>query len=325
MSEHPAARQGMAAAGAALAAAILNLPQPFLTVLAVVLLCGAAPVATWGQIASRILWAWIGCAAGALLIILLPEQPWLALPLFGILAGGGMLFISHHHGYGHVLMYGMGICASAPAAAIYPQLLMPSALAHGLLLTIAVLASALACPPQALSRTTASMSPRSAVVTGIAVTLSLIAALLIVPHDVVVMVIATVTTILRLEWPDTPSALREKITGVLIGTVVSVIFIILVAGSGNNLAVFLLALGLAIWGFEAGARREKTWSIALRQAAALFAVAAPMIPAPVQTLAGIESRILAVWGGFAVAVFCYLLALATVAPAQASGTPRKSL
>jgi uncharacterized membrane protein YccC len=325
MSEHPAARQGIAAAGAALAAAILNLPQPFLTVLAVVLLCGATPVATWGQIASRILWAWIGCAAGVLLIILLPEQPWLALPLFGVLTGGGMLMLSRHHGYGHVLMYGMGICASAPAAAIYPNLLMPSALAHGLLLTIAVLAAAFACPPQVASSGTSNMLPRSAMVIGVAVTLSLIAALLIVPHDVVVMVIATVTTILRLEWPNTPSALREKITGVVIGTVASVVFIILVAGSGNNLAVFLLALGLMVWAFEAGARREKTWAIAFRQAAALFAVAAPMIPAPVQSLAGVESRILAVWGGFVIAVLCYLLAVAAVAPTPVNGTPRKSL
>jgi hypothetical protein len=309
---------------AALAAAVLNLPQPFLTVLAVVLLCGTPPPSSWKDGAGRVVSAWCGCLTGVLLIILLPEQPWLALPLFGALAGIGTLFISSRYGYAQTLLFGMGVCASAPAAAIRPDILMSAALAHGTLLTIGVIATILAFPPKASAALPTPLSPRSAGTIGLACTISLIAALLIVPGDVVVMVIATLTTILRLEWPESPSALPQKAVGAVLGALSSLAFIILVAGSGNDIAVFLLALGLMVATFEVTARRYPAWAISARQAAALFAVAAPMIPRPDQFLAAADSRILAVLGGCCVAALCHCCARATEFPAapQSSASSR---
>jgi hypothetical protein len=58
------------------------------------------------------------------------------------------------------------------------------------------------------------------------------------------------------------------------------VFDILVAGSGNDVTVFLVAL-MTVFAALAGLMQVgRAWALALAQRGAMFAVAAPMLPAP---------------------------------------------
>ncbi len=79
------------------------------------------------------------------------------------------------------------------------------------------------------------------------------------------------------------------------------VFDILVAGSGNNLAAFLVAL-MTVFAVLAGLTQiRRDWTPALAQGGAMFAVAAPMLPAPDWSLAAMSTRVEAVCVGFLMA------------------------
>jgi hypothetical protein len=68
------------------------------------------------------------------------------------------------------------------------------------------------------------------------------------------------------------------------------VFDILVAGSGNNLAAFLVAL-MTVFAALAGLMQvRRDWTPTLAQGGAMFAVAAPMLPAPDLSLAAMGTR-----------------------------------
>jgi hypothetical protein len=78
------------------------------------------------------------------------------------------------------------------------------------------------------------------------------------------------------------------------------VFDILVAAS-ENLTVFLVAL-ITVFAALAGLMQvRRAWVPTLAQGGAMFAVAAPMLPAPDLSLAAMASRVEAVCVGFMVA------------------------
>jgi multidrug efflux pump subunit AcrA (membrane-fusion protein) len=75
------------------------------------------------------------------------------------------------------------------------------------------------------------------------------------------------------------------------------IFDILISGSGNDITVFLVALITTFAGLAGLMQVRKTWVPALAQGGAMFAVAAPMLPAPDLSLAAMATRVEAVCAG----------------------------
>jgi hypothetical protein len=139
----------------------------------------------------------------------------------------------------------------------------------------------------------------------------------LLPSASVVLEIAAVTTALGLIQP--PARLGAKTAGALLGALGAMVFDILVAGSGNNLAAFLVAL-MTVFAALAGLMQvRRDWTPTLAQGGAMFAVAAPMFPAPDLSLAAMGTRVEAVCVGFLVATGLFgLLSLTPIRYANSS-------
>jgi len=115
----------------------------------------------------------------------------------------------------------------------------------------------------------------------------------------------------------TGGGVAKKILGGLLGIVVALVFLILINGSGNDLAVFLLGLSVLIGAFEWFALRLPANAAVFRQAAAMFAVAATILPQPDRFITDSMERMCAGVLGLCIGSACFLLhGVATRAPAE---------
>lgn len=297
-----ALRQALAISLTALLVGSFHLPQPFLAVLAAQLIAGFACI-SGEDFLKRLAAAWAGSMAGLFLLVAAPDQQWLSIPAFGVVSGSGMAAVFRRWGPAPAILFAMGIGGMFSAGLVYPGTGLISGLAHAASLSIAALSSVLAwavCMRQAAVAVAAEeiLSP---VVIGLAGTASLIVAALTIPAEAVVMSIATMTTILSLQTLPGKPGIGARAIGAGVGILVSTAFIVIVSGSGNNLALFLAGMALVTGSFEWLATSRPAKGGLFRQAAALFAVAATMLPRPDQFLFGSLDRMLAVVIGFAVA------------------------
>jgi hypothetical protein len=295
-------RYALATGATALALAIVQPSQPFLAVLAAYLLVGR-PFRR-NDLAACLLAAWSGVTAGLVLVALFPQQFWLLLPAFAGVIVLGLREVSRWTGPSGILLTAMGLCATLPAGIVYPREAVHAAWDHGANLTIGTLAAwtafrLFAAPfsGPTTERSEISFSP-AGLVAAVAI-VGLCAAAVLLPSASVVMEIAAVTTALGLIHP--PPHLGAKAVGALLGALGAMVFDILVAGSGNDLTVFLVAL-ITVFAALAGLMQvRRTWAPTLAQGGAMFAVAAPMLPAPDLSLAAMATLVEAVCVGFMVA------------------------
>lgn len=330
----PGLRAALAGGVAALLVGIFGFPQPFLAVIVSQLLVGQSGAA-WPMIGRNLFWILTGVFLGGGCLVAVPQQPWIALPCAAILLGWGATLAAKKAGTVPLLLYLTGFVASFGNGWIHPGGFVSGAFAHGGSLAIALLSATLARSifpvvelPGSGKRDIAqpgkscwdfSFSGLSGM--GLSVGVSCAAGLvlggLVFPQSVVPMLIAVVTTCCGFWMVNFGSGLGQKIAGALVGGVVSVGFLIVIVGAGNNLAVFLGGLMVVLGGFEVLANRFGGRSAFFRQAAAVFAVAAPMFPKPVMYLDGILLRIGAVWSGFFLALgICAALRAVSVRTAR---------
>lgn len=307
-SARAALRQALATSLTALAAGSLHVPQPFLAVLAAQLVGGYA-CHSGTEFLKRLAAAWIGSLTGLCLLVAAPDQQWISLPLFGLAAGFGIAFTFRKAGPAPAVLFAMGIGGMFSAGLVHPQAGLLSGMAHAASLSIAATASVLAwalCMNETKSGPPA-RTPLNPVIIGLSAPTALIVAAFTVPAEAVVMTIATMTTILALQASPAAPALGMRWAGASTGILVSVAFLAIVSGSGNNLAVFLAAMALVMGSFEWLASSHPKKGALFRQAAGIFAVAATMLPRPDQFLFASLDRMLAVVLGFAVAVVFHLI------------------
>ena len=298
-----ALRQALAISLTALLVGSFHLPQPFLAVLAAQLIAGFACI-SGADFLKRITAAWAGSMAGLFLLVAAPDQQWISIPAFGVFSGSGIVAVFRRWGSAPAILFAMGIGGMFSAGLVYPGTGLISGSAHAMSLSIAAISSVLAwtvCMRQTGTAGTAKAT-LSPILIGLAASASLIVAALTIPAEAVVMTIATMTTIFALQTSPGKPGIAARTIGAGVGILVSVTFLVIVSGSGNNLAIFLAALALVMGSFEWLAASHPANGAMFRQAAALFAVAATMLPRPDQFLFGSLDRMLAVVIGFAVAV-----------------------
>jgi hypothetical protein len=295
-------RYALATGAATLAVAIVQPAQPFLAVLTAYLLV-ARPF-RGNDLAGCLLAAWSGVAAGLVLVALFPQQFWLLLPGFAVVIVVGLREVSRWTGPSGVLLMAMGLCATLPAGIVLPRGAVDAGWNHGANLTIGTLAAWMAFGLFAASfsgptpeRREISLS-QAGFVAAVAI-VALCAAAVLLPSASVVLEIAAVTTALGLIQP--PPRLGAKTVGALLGALGAMVFDSLVAGSGNDLTVFLVALMTVFATLSGLMQVRRAWAPTLAQAGAMFAVAAPMLPAPDLSLAAMGTRVEAVCVGFMVA------------------------
>ena len=299
-------RASLAGGLAALVVGILGFPQPFLAVIGSQLLVRQSD-ANWFVLVRNFWGILAGVLLGSACLIALPQQPWIALPVAALLLGWGAVFAAKKVGPVWLLLYLMGFVASFGNGWIHPGGSLVGAFAHGGSLAVALLSALLARSVFPVEGPVVrAMDSGEAVALGLSVGVSCAAGFvlgaLMLPHSVVPMLIAVVTTCCGF-WSETAGGVvRQKILGAIFGGVISVGFLIGIVGAGNNLAVFLGGLMLVLGLFEAAASRAGAPGAFFRQAAAVFAVAAPMFPKPIVQLDGILMRIGAVWAGFFLAL-----------------------
>jgi len=291
-----AIRQALATAGTAFAVGALHVPQPFLAVLAAQLTAGIA-FSHPGNFFKRIAGAWAGSLCGVLLLVALPEQYWFSLPLFGVAVAVGSAAFSKFGGASAAILFAMGIGGMFSAGIVHPRMGLLAGSAHAASLSIAVAATWFACSVCPTSEGDCGPLP-SFWLTGLTGVLTLITACVTIPTESVVMSIAAMVTSLSL---TSSGGIRQKLAGGVLGVVASLIFLTVVSGASNDFAVFLLAMAIVMGGFEWLAVSLPNNASLFRQAGALFAVAATILPRPEQFLFASWRRMLAVLLGLAIA------------------------
>ncbi|MEO8207207.1 MAG: hypothetical protein ABI615_13585 [Chthoniobacterales bacterium] len=305
-----AGRQACAVVLAGLAMGIIRNPQPFLCILAAFLLASNDSL-PHSRIFFRIAGACAGALAACLLISLFPEQPWLLLPAFALLITFGIRWVSFLKDDSVVLMALLGLVTCIPTGIVHPAAVLTAGGAHAVNLTCGILSAAIAFslfpPEKELPLETSPVFPfQNALLVGVTTSLSMIVASMFLPGAAVV-VIAAALMIFRLAVPDTLPLIPQKALGAILGALIAIAFDIIIAGAGNDIAFFLVALAV-IFGTLAwiGNWQKKVKPIML-QAASMFAVAAPMLPRPYFRLEAMGIRIAAVLIGCAFAILIYLI------------------
>jgi hypothetical protein len=312
-----ALRQAFAVALAALVVGIFHIPQAFLAVLLVQLL-GGIPCRSASDLFRRILSSFAGCLAGLAILTLAPNEQWISLLLFFTLTGWGTVFALRRFGPACGILFGIGIVAMFAESFVFPARDIVFGFAHLFSLITATLAAALVGlaffrePVAAISQ---NPSPGSAVLIGAAAVCSLIAACTILPAQLNVTTISSLTTALALTMSG--GGVAKKFLGGLLGIVVALVFLVPINGSGNDLAFFLLGLSALIGAFEWFALRLPANAAVFRQAAAMFAVAATILPQPDRFITDSMERMSAVTLGLCIGSVCFLLhGLATRSPTE---------
>jgi hypothetical protein len=302
-----ALRQALAVALAALVVGIFHIPQPFLAVLLVQLL-GGIPCQSASELFRRILSAFAGCLAGVAILTLPPNEQWISLPLFFTLTGWGTVFALRRFGPACGILFGIGIVAMFAESFVFPARDIVFGFAHLFSLITATLAAALvglAFFRNPVSTKGHSTPPGAAVVIGGAAVCGLIAACTLLPVQLNVTTVSSLTTALALSMSG--GGVAKKFLGGLLGIIVALVFLIPITGSGNDLAVFLLGLSALIGAFEWFALRLPAHAAVFRQAAAMFAVAATIMPQPDRFITDSMERMCAGILGLCIGSACFLL------------------
>jgi len=301
------ARSALAAAATSLVMAIFRMPQPFLAVLAAFLMLGRSFDAA--EIPIRLAAAWFGVVVGLLLVCLFPQQPWLLFPAFCIVTILSIRLAARTGNAAVALLVAMGLCASLPAGLISPNAALTACWAHGWNLSIGVVIAwaSFAIFPAAPAPGAPAFSAQNALYIALTVVVASWVALLLQPISSVILVIASATSVLGLSQPNAPSHLGQKTIGACLGSALSVVFDVMVAGSGNSIAIFLAAMGLFVGGLAWCMRRWSGAAPCFTQCCAMFVVAAPMLPGPDDNLAAMGGRVAAVLVGFFTAAGVHVL------------------
>ncbi len=292
-------RQGLAVCLTALVVGSLRVPQPFLAILAAQLIAGI-PCPTAVVFLSRLASAASGSLCGIAILTLAPNEQWISLPLFFVLAGWGTSIIAKRRDPASAILFCMGIASMVAEGFVFPARDLPFGLAHTASLITASVCSAVAGQifpfPKIESHTPKHLEPPLAI--GLAAVAALIVACAVLPTQPTVTVVAAVTTALSLGGGM--GVVGQKFLGGLLGAGLAVAFVILPSGAGNDVAIYLLGLTAAMAGFEWLAVRYPKNSPALRQAGAIFAVMGTILPQPEQFMWGSLERMCAVLAGLSI-------------------------
>lgn len=293
-----ALRLGLSVGLTALTVGTLHVPQPFLAILAAQLITGI-PCSTAAVFFSRLASTAAGSLCGLAILTLAPNEQWVSLPLFFLLAGGGTSFVAKHRDPSSAILFCMGIASMVAVGFVFPARDLPFGLAHFASLITASLCSALAgwvVPFRETKNQAANHNSAPAI--GLAAVASLITACAVLPTQPTVTVVAAVTTALALGGG--PAIVGQKFLGGLLGAALALGFVIITSGAGNDVAFYLLGLTLAMGGFEWMAGRFARIASAFRQAGAIFGVMGTILPQPEQFMWGSLERMCAVLAGLSI-------------------------
>jgi hypothetical protein len=302
-----ALRQALGAGLAALVVAIFHVPQSFLAVLLAQLL-GGIPCQSAMELFRRILSAVAGTLTGLAILTLAPNEQWISLPLFFALTGWGTVYALRRYGVACGILFGIGIVAMFAEAFVFPARDIVFGFAHLFSLITATLAAALVGllffrePVPVKSQ---SPPPGAHLVIGAAATFALLAACTLLPIQLNVTTVSSLATAMALTL--TGGGAAKKFLGGLVGIVAALVFLIPINSSGNDLAVFLLGLSAFIGAFEWFAVRWPSQAAVFRQAAAIFAVTATILPQPDRFITDSMERMCAGVLGLCIGSACFLL------------------
>lgn len=302
-----ALRQALVVALAALVVGTFHVPQSFLAVLLAQLL-GGIPCQSTGELFRRLLSAFAGCLAGVAILTLAPNEQWISLPLFFALTGWGSIYFHRQYGPASGILFGVGIVAMFAESFAFPARDIVFGFAHLFSLTIATLSAALvgmAFFHEPVSFKNNPPTPGAAGVIGAAVVFALVAACTLMPSQLNVTTIASLLMALALTLAG--GSVAKKFLGGLFGLLVALVFLIPINGSGNDLAFFLLGFSAFIGGFEWFAVRLPAHAALFRQAAAIFAVTATILPQPDRFIIDSMERMCAAILGMCIGSACFLL------------------
>ncbi|MBU6182808.1 MAG: hypothetical protein KGR46_08355 [Verrucomicrobia bacterium] len=293
-------RQGVAVALAGLAIGAFHVPQPFLCVLAEQLTAGFAPTrpAEFG-------WRLVAAAAGSLgamaVLVLAPNEQWISLPLFFAHAGFGTVWFFRKHGAACGTLFVMGSASMFAEAFIFPQRDLGFGLAH---LVSLVVATTVVFPVGRFFLGWSDGGAKhhggaaDAIQVGATGVSALVLACVFLPEQPTVTTVASVATALALL--GNTGGIGERFAGGVLGIGVSLAFLIVFTGSGNDVGLYLLGLGVLAGCFEWAAERRPSWAAGFRQGAAMFVVGSTIFPRPDLHLTLTFERAAAIFIGLAV-------------------------
>ena len=126
----------------------------------------------------------------------------------------------------------------------------------------------------------------------------MVLACVFLPEQPTVTTVASVATALALL--GNTGGIGERFAGGVLGIGVSLAFLVVFTGSGNDVGLYLLGLGVLAGCFEWAAECRPSWAAGFRQGAAMFVVGSTIFPRPDLHLTLTFERAAAIFIGLAV-------------------------
>ena len=292
-------RQGLAVALAALAVGTFHVPQPFLCVLAAQLSAGVAASGP-RELGWRLLAAAAGSVGSMGVLVLAPNEQWVSLPLFFVHAGFGTVWFLRRHGMACGIFFAMGAASMFAESFVFPERDLGFGFAHLASLVLAMLA---VFPVSFYflgwkrSGGTGEWDGSDAGQIGATAVLAVLFACVFLQSQLTVTTVAAVVTALAML--GNTGGIGGRFAGGIAGILVSLAFLIVFSGSGNDVGVYLVGLAVLAGCFEWGAVRFPSAAAGLRQGAAMFVVGSTIFPRPELYLVHSMERAAAIFLGLA--------------------------
>lgn len=302
---------GLSTSGTMLFVGAFHIPHPYIAlVFATTLAFMPRPSAK--QLLNQIFALTLGCICAVLLLVMFPEEPWFFVPFLGLIASIGYAIFLKHSGPGAAAafsFYFLAIHITCISQSFSPSM-MTTTLEYWLQAFIAIVVSFSAAlitkfPNQSSSTKILPLS--NIIMIGVAASIAGFIDASIEADQSARLILSSISTVTALQITYSSYQLLCKLGGYLFGIVASFAFIIIVASSGNDFGVYLLALALSFGFLQWLACRVTKVALFFQSVAMMLSFCILMLPTPDVDLHVPYRRSIATFVGFLIAILVFLV------------------
>jgi len=272
------------------------------------------PTPSFQHFLFRLLSVTLAVTGGGLLLVALPESPWVYFFFISFIAAIGYLVFLKNFGAGTAFTfsaYFVAMCVKAMIAIASCNILITGLHLLSQAIIPIVLTYGIAClfkKKSDLCAYVSLQSPLSSMINiGLVVSIAIIVALCLKTSQSTRLIIASVSGITALEIEQSATLFKQRMWGYIFGALLSIAYIVGLVALTNDFAIYLLSLGLFFGCLEWLANYYETKKILLRATATMFSYSVLMIPAPDSNLYISLERIVMSLIGFSIAILVFLI------------------
>jgi hypothetical protein len=272
------------------------------------------PTPSFQNFLFRLLSVTLAVTGGGLLLIALPESPWVYFFFISFITAIGYLVFLKNFGVGTAFAFSacfVAMCVEAMIAIASCNILITGLYLLSQAIISIVLTYGIACllkKKSDLCTYVSLQSPLNSMINiGLVVSIAIILALCLKTSQSMRLIIASFSGITALEIEQSATLFKQKMWGYIFGALLSIAYIVGLVALTNDFAIYLLSLGLFFGSLEWLANYYGTKKNFLRAMATMFSYSVLMIPAPDSNLYISLERIVMSLIGFSIAILVFLI------------------